>query len=327
MNAYRHANARFSVISMKEIRAFFMRYVAALLFIALTLLPACGSKTAVQQAADETRTFTDGLGREVVIPENVTRVVSLAPSVTEMIFAAGGGDKLVGVTSFCNYPEQVKDIKKIGDTQSPNLEAIAALRPQIVFATTASPIEAFVKKLASQNITVFVSDPKSVEAVEADLRQYGEILGTRDIANEAADGFRERFDTLSELTKSATHPKVFIQVSKEPLYTNGRDSYMVELIEKAGGDAVTKDVPTAFPKLSEETALAMNPDVIILSGSEGNTEPNDAFRNSSAVKAKRVFGINADLLARPGPRLADAAEEMARLIHPEIFNKKAEAAH
>src|SRR5690606_5972298 len=265
--------------------------------------------------------------REVVIPENVTRVVSLAPSVTEMIFAAGGGEKLVGVTSFCNYPEQAKSIKKIGDTQSPNLEAIMALRPQVVFVTTASPIEAFVKKLATQNIAVFISDPKSIEAVEADIRQYGEILGTRDIADEAADKFRERFDALAEITKNAPRPKVFIQISKEPLYTNGQGSYMVELIERSGGEAVTKNVPSAFPKLSEETALAMNPDVIILSGSEGNTEPNDAFRNSSAVKAKRVYSINADILARPGPRLADAAEKMARLIHPELFNEKAEAAH
>ncbi len=303
-----------------------MRYVAAFLIFAFTLLPACSGDKTVGQKADEGRTFTDGLGREVEIPENVTRVVSLAPSVTEMIFAAGGGEKLVGVTSFCNYPEQANAIKKIGDTQSPNLEAIAALRPQVVFATTASPIEAFVKKLADRNITVFVSDPKSVEAVEADLRQYGEILGTRDTANEAADRFRERFDTLAETIKDAPRPKVFIQISKEPLYTNGRDSYMVELIEKAGGDAVTKSVPSAFPKLSEETALAMNPDVIILSASEGNTEPNDAFRNSSAVKAKRVYSINADILARPGPRLADAAEEMARLIHAELFDRTAEAA-
>jgi iron complex transport system substrate-binding protein len=301
-----------------------MRYFAALLFIAFTLLSACGGNTAEPTA--DGRTFTDGLGREVVIPENVTRVVSLAPSVTEMIFAAGGGGKLVGVTSFCNYPEQAKDIKKIGDTQTPNLESIMALRPQVVFVTTASPIEAFVKKLASQNITVFVSDPKSVEAVEADLRQYGEILGTRDAANEAADKFRERFDTLAELTKNAPHPKVFIQVSREPLYTNGKGSYMVELIEKAGGDAVTKDVPSAFPKLSEETALAMDPEVIILSASGDNTEPNSALRNSKAVKNGRVYSINADILARPGPRLADAAEEMARLVHPELFANKTEAA-
>lgn len=304
-----------------------MRYIAAFLIFAFTLLPACGGKNIIQPIPNEARTFTDGLGREVVIPENVRRVVSLAPSVTEMIFAAGGGEKLVGVTSFCNYPEQAKSIKKIGDTQSPNLEAIMALRPQVVFVTTASPIEAFVKKLATQNIAVFISDPKSIEAVEADLRRYGEILGTRDIANEAADKFRGRFDTLAELTKNAPHPKVFIQISKEPLYTNGQGSYMVELIERSGGEAVTKDVPTAFPKLSEETALAMNPDVIILSASDGNKEPNDAFRNSSAVKEKRVYSINADILARPGPRLADAAEEMARLIHPGLFNKKAEAAH
>ena len=281
------------------------------------MLSGCGSST--EKAAATGRTFTDGLGRTVVLPEHIDRVVSLAPSVTEMIFAAGAGDKLVGVTTYCDYPEAAKQIKKIGDTQTPNIEVIAALRPQAVFVTTASQIQGFMGKLESQNIAVFVTDPKSVKAVEENLRQFGEIFGTQTAANAEADKLSNRFAELNKILQGTTRPRTFVQISKEPLYTAGKDSYLTELISDAGGDSVTKNVPTAFPKLSKETAVAMEPDVIILSASDDNREPNEIFRNSTAVKSGRVYSINADIIARPGPRMAEAAEEMARMLHPEKF--------
>ncbi len=145
-----------------------MKFFAAFLIFVSLLLSGCGGSTKSDPPTSG-RTFTDGLGREIVLPERIERAVSLAPSVTEMIFAAGAGDRLVGVTTYCDYPEAAKQIKKIGDTMTPNIEVIAALQPQVVFVTTASQIQGFMAKLESQNIAVFVTDPKSVEAVEENL--------------------------------------------------------------------------------------------------------------------------------------------------------------
>jgi iron complex transport system substrate-binding protein len=112
---------------------------------------------------------------------------------------------------------------------------------------------------------------------------------------------------------------VFVQVSKEPLFTIGKDAFLNSVITFAGGASVTADVETAFPKLSKETASALNPEAIILSDSEDNQEPNEAFKNSPAVKNGRVYKVNADILSRPGPRLVDALEQIAKDLHPEKF--------
>ena len=110
-------------------------------------------------------------------------------------------------------------------------------------------------------------------------------------------------------------PKVFVQISNEPLFTIGKESFLTEVVEKAGGRSVTKDIAGGYPKLSKETASAMNPDAIILSDSEDNREPNAVFKNSPAVKNGRVYRINADIISRPGPRLVDALEQIAGFLH------------
>jgi iron complex transport system substrate-binding protein len=113
--------------------------------------------------------------------------------------------------------------------------------------------------------------------------------------------------------------RVVIQVSREPLFTIGKGAFLNDLIARAGGESITANVETAFPKLSKETASALNPDVIILSDSEDNQEANEAFENSPAVKNGRVYKINADIISRPGPRLVDALEQIAKFLHPERF--------
>src|SRR6476660_962053 len=144
-------------------------HFAAILFICLLSLTAC--KTAYQTGQTEVkmRDIEDDLGRKIKIPEQVERVVSLAPNLTENIFAIGAGDRLVGVTTFCNYPEEAQKIQKVGDTMNPNMETIIALKPQIVFVSTASQIETFTKTLEANNITVFVTNPKDLNGVLTNL--------------------------------------------------------------------------------------------------------------------------------------------------------------
>ena len=287
--------------------------LAGLLAIAFLAFFACGSRPVPDGPV--TRTVTDDIGRAVSIRVPVNRVVSLAPSLTEMTFAAGAGDRLVGITTYCNFPAETGAIEKVGDTQSPNVEKIVALRPQVVLVSTASQLESFMSVLAEQNIAVYVLDVRGIDDVPASLRKLGAIFGTAEASEKAAAEFERRVKALSDREAVQTPPRVFLQISKEPLFTIGRDSFLTELIQRAGGVSVTNDVASGYPKLSKETALAMNPDVIILSDSEDNRDANEVFATSTAVKNGRVYRINADIISRPGPRLIDALEQIANSLH------------
>lgn len=315
-------NAQCTVMNKKKL---------IVLIIAGLFLAACGgAKNVGNSAAVPMRVVTDDLGRTVTIPVKVTRVVSLAPNLTENIFAVGAGDRLVGVTTFCNYPEQAKAIAKIGDTMTPNMESIIGLKPDVVFVSTASQIEAFMKTLEANGIAVYVTDPNSLEQVIHNLEQFSLMFGTDQKARPFIDDLQNRSIRLSEFTlqrdetpaeyeKRVQPVPVFVQISKEPLFTIGKASFVTEVIARAGGKSVTANVESAYPKISKETASALNPEVIILSESDDNKEPNDAFKNSPAVKNGRIYKVNADLLSRPGPRLVDALEQIAKDLHPEKF--------
>lgn len=288
------------------------KFVLVLLCLAATLSCTAGKSESLPAPA---RIVTDDLGRIVKLPQRIQRIVSLAPSATEMVFAAGAGDRLVGVTTYCNFPEGAKAIEKIGDTQTPNIERIIALKPDVVFVSTASQLETFFRTLEQQNIAVYVTDPKGIDGVTANLRTLGALFGTPATANALAETLQQRAAAVDERVKNTSKPKVFVQISNEPLFTIGKEAFLTEVVARAGGESATKDVTTGFPKLSKETASAMAPEVFILSDSEDNREPNDVFSNSPAVKNGRVYKINADIISRPGPRLVDALEQIAGFLH------------
>jgi iron complex transport system substrate-binding protein len=283
----------------------------------LLSLASCGTGTSGGLLGS--RVVNDDTGRRVEVPRVVKRVVSLAPSVTENVFAVGAGDRLVGVTTFCNYPEQAKSIAKVGDTMTPNMETIVALKPDIVFVSSASQLEAFTKTLEQNNIKVYVMNPTSMDGVLKGLRNLGDLFGTHDQVQELVADLTAREFAVSKKIEGEKPARVFVQISREPLFTVGKQSYLTDLLREAGATSVTADVETAFPKLSKETAVALDPEAIILSESEDNQEPNEAFKNSPAVKNGRVYKINADILSRPGPRLLDALEQIAKDLHPEKF--------
>lgn len=205
-----------------------------------------------------------------------------------MIFAVGAGDRLVGVTTYCNYPPKAQSIQKVSDTQTPNIENIIALKPQIVFVSTASQLEAFLRTLEAQNIAVFVTNPKDLKGVFSNLRQFGDLFGESEKAQKIVSDLSGRMGLVAHIISNQAfntkRPSVFVQISNEPLFTIGKDSFLTEVVRLAGGESATAEVATAYPKLSKETALALNPDVIILSESDDNKEPNAVFNNSTAVK-------------------------------------------
>ncbi|QQS41290.1 MAG: ABC transporter substrate-binding protein [Acidobacteriota bacterium] len=284
--------------------------------ICAAILSACGAGAPSAPAA-ETRLVTDGIGRKVELPAEVTRAVSLAPNLTEIVFAVGGGEKLVGVTTFCNYPAEAKQIPKVGDTLKPNVETIVALRPQVVFVSTASQLEVFTGLLERQGIAVYVTNPDSLESVFGSMLAIGDVLGKKQEAEEVVGRLRARVEKVREKAARFTYEvpqTVFVQIDPN-LYTVGRGSFITDLIATAGGRSVTAEIETAYPKVSKEAASGYNPRIIILSDSLDNREPNEVFADSQAVRNGRVFRVDADVLSRPGPRIVQALEQIADAIH------------
>lgn len=293
-----------------------------LVLIIVALATACGepsSRTVNTSSAVGQRVVVDDLGKSVVLPENVSRAVSLAPNLTEIVFAVGAGDKLVGDTTYCNYPPEAQRIQKVGDTLKPNIESIVALKPDVVFVSTASQLETFIATLNEQKIAVFVTNPDSLDGIYSSIEKIGAVFKSETSTRLISD-LKERIGTVERKSNGADRPKVFLQLD-ESLFTVGRGSYLTDLIRLAGGESATSGIEKAYAQLSKETALALDPEVIVLSESTDNDSPADVFKNSRAVRNGRVYRINADLLSRPGPRVADALEQLAAALHPEIFKK------
>jgi iron complex transport system substrate-binding protein len=259
------------------------------------------------------------------MPATVTRVISLAPNLTEIVFAVGAGERLVGRTSYCDFPAEAKAVAEIGDTLHPSLERIIALKPQVVLISTASQLEIFTQQLQDQNIAVFVTDPHDLEGVFRSIENIGEILGQKEQSTLLVQKLRERTNAVEEAVRQKPPVRVFYQLSSEPLYTAGHDAFVTDLMRRAGASSVTADVPGAWPKYSSESALAARPEAIILptGGSMGaaNSTVTEALRQSPAVLQGRVYKINDDHLTRPGPRSVDGLEAMARALHQDAFKQ------
>jgi len=235
----------------------------------------------------------------------------------------GAGDRLVGNTEYCDYPAEAKSVAKIGDTMHPSVERIIALKPQIVLVSTASQLEAFTKQLDQQRIAVYITNPRSLEEIFHSITVLGDMFGHSEQAAMVAASLRKRAEAVKAKISRIKPVSVFYQVAGEPLYTIGREAYLTDLVRRAGGVSVTADVPGAFPRYSDEAALAARPEAIILptGGSMGtaNSTVAVALRNSPAALNNRVYKINDDHLSRPGPRLVDGLEEMAGALHPEAL--------
>ncbi len=302
---------------------FLRRLIIVVCVLWLAILSACFSSPRPALDGPVTRQLTDDAGRRVSLPAVVTRVVSLAPNLTEIIFAVGAGERLVGRTSYCDYPAEAKAVAEIGDTLHPSLERIIALKPQVVLISTSSQLEVFTQQLQNQNIAVFVTDPHDLQGVFRSIQQVGEIMGVTPRSASLVESLRDRADDVEKAVKGKQPVRVFYQVSAEPLYTAGHDAFVTDLLRRAGALSVTADVPGAWPKYSNESALAAKPDAIILptGGSMGsvNSDVTEALRKSPAVLQGRVYKINDDYLTRPGPRAIDGLEAMARALHPDAF--------
>jgi iron complex transport system substrate-binding protein len=287
----------------------------------LALLCVCLScRQPSPQSTGARLTFTDELNRPVAIAQNPQRIISLAPNITEMLFALGLGERVVAVTSFCDFPPEAKNKEKIGDTLQPNLERIIALRPDLVVITTASQVERLTRQLDQLSIPVYVTNPRTVRDVLRSIRHLGEATGTKAQAEELAAKLEERIRQVEARVANQTKPRVLFVLQLGPLITAGRNTFINDLIILAGGESISGAETTEYPQFSLETAVARAPEVIIAplmhgSGAIEEAELRRAFATTPAVRQERLVRISPDLTSRPGPRLIDGLEQLAQALH------------
>jgi iron complex transport system substrate-binding protein len=299
---------------------------AVLLFLLPVILSAwaCRSSSPSASRVADVRIVTDEIGRQVAIPRHPRRVISLAPSVTEMLFALGVGERIVGVTSYCDYPPEARTKERVGDVLHPSLERILALRPDLVLVSTATQLELFARRLEQMGIPLYVVDAERVEDVFRSLENLGEILEARAEAQRVVRALRARLENVRAKVEGRSRPRVLMVVQRDPLIVPGRGAFMNDLVEKAGGHSITADAEREWTPYSLETVLARAPEVIILPSREPVTRRLMDVRwpeleTTPALRHRRVYAIFNDLLMRPGPRLVAGVEELARVLHPEAF--------
>jgi len=294
------------------------------------MLSGLGGLTEVLAANEFPLAVTDDLGRNVTISSEPQSIISLAPSNTEILFALGLGDRVMAVSRYCNYPLEVQNKIKIGGFSTVNIEKVVSLKPDLVLATGGVQ-EAVVEELERLGLTVIALNAKSIEEVFENIRLVGKAAGQLEAARELTTKLEQRTKAVTDKAKDlpdSQRPRVFYEIQYEPLMTAGPGTFIDDLIHLAGGVNIASDAAAKYPVYNLETLIERNPEVIIISFWHGSiaasvegVKSRKRWQNVEAVKNNRVYGINADIVSRPGPRIVDGIEELASYIHPELFKK------
>ncbi len=285
-------------------------------------MAACDADRPPSDEADR-KTVVDDLGRSISIPAQVRRVVTLAPSVTEVLYAAGGLSKLVGVSTADDYPPSVLELPSFSALPL-NFEAIVGLEPDLVLATTQVNNPRDAEVLEEMDVPTFFIQTQSLDDVLRNIRTVGSLVGTEVSARIVADSLGRIIEQLRSITDSlSSRPRVLVLLSEEKLFSFGAGSYMHSLIELAGGQSITAGIDHQVPVLSEEFVVQQNPDVIFGTFPENIGAAELLFFHPEwsgvpAIKNELVFSIDPDLLLRAGPRTIDGTLEILAILHPEI---------
>jgi iron complex transport system substrate-binding protein len=282
---------------------------AALLrsLLAAALVFGCAS------AAGEIR-LTDDAGREVVLQQPARRVISLAPHMTELMFAAGAGSRVVGTVAYSNYPEAAKAIPRIGDSALLDLERIVELKPDLILVWQHGNAQRQLDKLLSLGIPVFYNQPDRLSDVAGSVEKLGRLAGTGAIASKVAGAFAEREDKLRRRYAARPPVRVFYQIWEKPLMTVNDDHLISDIIRLCGGQNVMGKLKQLVPVISTEAVLEADPEAIAGAAVEAvglrRLDNWKAWQGILAVKRDNLFLIPADLISRATPRVLDGAQQM-----------------
>jgi iron complex transport system substrate-binding protein len=278
------------------------------------------------------RAFVDDAGHRIYLAKSPTRVVSLAPSITEMLFAIGVDDRIVGVTEFCDYPAAAKLKAKVGYA-NPSVEGLIALRPELVLAPRDFLRPDLQAKLEQLKIPLFVLEAHTVEDILLQIQTLGKMFEKASAASEVTQSMRQRIADIRRKVETSPTKRVLYVLNSQPLITVGPGSFIHQMIELAGGINIAAQAGMAYPKLSMEAVLRDDPEVLIFPSGEVETVPHSEqqqwrrWDSLSAVKQQRFHEVSSSLLNRPGPRVVEALEQLARAIHPEMFSSSEGAGH
>jgi iron complex transport system substrate-binding protein len=297
-----------------------------LITLLITLITACAPQAPTELATP--LTFTDGLGRQIALDGPAQHVVSLAPSNTEILFAIGAGNQVVGRDALSDFPEAAKKLTDIGSTfDALNTEQIVSLKPDLVLAAEINTPEQ-VKQLEDLHLTVYyLKNPLTLEEMYGNLEIVAKLTGHEQEAATLIESLKKRVAAVDEkIAPISSRPTVFYELdATDPAkpYTAGKGTFITQLIDRAGGHNIAADID-GYPQLSLEQVVAEDPGFIILGDSAYGITPESiasrpGWENLSAVKNNQIFPFDDNLVSRPGPRLVDALEGLAKLLRPELF--------
>lgn len=278
------------------------------------LLAALTAGLATLSTAQADIVVKDDTGQEVRLKAPAKRIVALAPHIAESLFAAGAGDKLVGTVDYSDYPPEAKKVARVGGYSRVDLEAVAALKPDLVLAWESGNNMPQIGKLKALGLTVHVSQPNKMENVADQLVRMGQLAGTEAAANAAAERFRKRLEGLRAANANKPKVRVFYQIWKSPLMTVGGPQIISDAILLCGGDNVFGHLKQMAPTVSVEAVLEADPEAIVATGM-GDAKPEwlhdwDKWTRMTAVKRDNLFHINPDIMQRHTPRILDGAEKL-----------------
>lgn len=273
------------------------------------------------------RAITDEIGRSLNISGEPKRIVSLAPGITETLYELGLDSKIVGVTSYCNWPWQARRKPRIGGFTNPSIEKIVSLNPDLIIATADGNRKDTVTQLERIGLPVYVTNPSDTEKILKSILNIGEITNQKEAADKLTAKLRKRLNNITALTQNKKRPRVFFQIGLEPVITAGRGTLINEVIGRAGGINIAGSNTARYPRYSAEGIMAGSPDIILFAPMANDKEFLTVkkfwqnFPEIPAVKNKKIHPVNTDLISRASPRIFDAIESMALIFHPDIKNQ------
>jgi iron complex transport system substrate-binding protein len=262
----------------------------------------------------------DDLGHSFSADSVPQRVITLAPNLTEMIYELGVGSKLIGNTLYCNYPEQAKDVEKVGDLLTINYEKILELKPDIIFLTVEGNTKEGYNKLTELGLNVFISNPRDFKGIKKTILDLSRLFKKEKMADSLIQNWNERLNHLKKVVDKNSHKSAMFLVSLQPIMLAGNNTYINEFLKFCGLKNITEDTDVNYPMFSREQVLVRNPDYIFYSDGMKKDEKDfknayPEWKNLSAVKKGNVIFIDSDLYFRPGPRFIIALEDLAASVY------------
>jgi iron complex transport system substrate-binding protein len=311
-----------------RLRKAFLAAVSVLLSCAP--LSRAQSATPISSAPPAFREVTDEAGRTIRVPQPVNRIISLAPSLTETVYALGLQDHLVGVTVYCDYPPDAQNKTKVGDTINPSLEQIAALHPDLVLVTKGPNRLETVQALENIGIASYATDPHTVNEIIASSKKLADLLGVPEAGASVASEMEHRLADLRQRLASAPTERVLFVVWHQPLISVGKHTFIADALRLAGAVSIV-DSEQGWPHVSLEEVARLQPDFLVFAASHSETvsptvEMLATLPGWSILDAvtNRRFAVISDAVNRPAPRIVSAIEDLARQLHPEAFVEKPE---